>query len=508
MTATPITDNARKAAVVDAMTSALSANKVLSAPEELGVYAETLTAPADSTRLPALAVLPESTDDVQTVLAVARANNAIIWHFCNGMDIGEGAPQVAGAIALDLRNMNKIVEINERLAYCVVEPGVTYRALHEALEARGVALTVDSGDNPEESVIAGFLDRKAGYTGYADHFLMQCGMEAILPDGELVRTGMGAMPNSDCWQLFKFGYGPWVDGAFTQSNYGVVTKLGMWLMPKPPAAKPFMVSVDNFDSLAPLVDALQPLKINMVVTNGVAITNGLYEAALHGSRPNSDGPVSDAEAKTLAEFVGVGEWNLFGCLYGVPKNVEFAWNIVKQTFEAVPGATVHDADSLGADDRVWKMRSTAVIGGAPQDFLSPLAKWNGGGIMRVSPVSSITGADVLWLAKMQREVCARHSQDFLASFDAVWRNVNHTATLTFDRNDPDARASAQACAEEIVSTAAANGFGQSHSAPELEHLSAGIYDWNNGAQQQLAMIVKDALDPEHILSPGKAAIGG
>lgn len=74
---------------------------------------------------------------------------------------------------------------------------------------------------------------------------MHCGLEVILPSGELMRTGMGAMPRpkeagqkssrldeepgNKCWQLFPYGFGPYNDGLFSQSNLGIVTKLGIWV---------------------------------------------------------------------------------------------------------------------------------------------------------------------------------------------------------------------------------------------------------------------------------------
>lgn len=77
---------------------------------------------------------------------------------------------------------------------------------------------------------------------------MHCGMEIVLPTGELMRTGMGAMPQpraagepavrldeepgNKCWQLFPYGFGPYNDGLFSQSNLGVVTKMGIWVSDK------------------------------------------------------------------------------------------------------------------------------------------------------------------------------------------------------------------------------------------------------------------------------------
>lgn len=76
---------------------------------------------------------------------------------------------------------------------------------------------------------------------------MHCGLEVILPNGELVRTGMGALPDRSAghkdddslrpdeqpgnraWQLFNYGFGPYNDGIFTQSSLGIVVKMGIWV---------------------------------------------------------------------------------------------------------------------------------------------------------------------------------------------------------------------------------------------------------------------------------------
>lgn len=64
--------------------------------------------------------------------------------------------------------------------------------------------------------------------------MMHCGMELVLPNGEVHRTGMGAMPNpkadqskplheqepNECWQLFNYGFGPYNDGSFSQASLG------------------------------------------------------------------------------------------------------------------------------------------------------------------------------------------------------------------------------------------------------------------------------------------------
>ena len=68
---------------------------------------------------------------------------------------------------------------------------------------------------------------------YGLHARNLCGLEVVLPDGGLVRTGMGAMQGNHSWHLFPLSYGPDWTQMFTQSNLGVVTKAGVWLQPAP-----------------------------------------------------------------------------------------------------------------------------------------------------------------------------------------------------------------------------------------------------------------------------------
>ena len=51
-------------------------------------------------------------------------------------------------------------------------------------------------------------------------------MEVVLADGSLLRTGMGALPDSKAWHVYPRGLGPVLDQLFVQSNYGVVTRAG------------------------------------------------------------------------------------------------------------------------------------------------------------------------------------------------------------------------------------------------------------------------------------------
>ncbi len=109
-------------------------------------------------------------------------------------------------------------------------------------------------------------------------------MEVVLPDGDMVRTGMGAMPNSPSWQLHKYGYGPAWDQLFVQSNFGIVTKAGMWLMPQPETVRGFDVEMDRMEDLGPLIDAIGPLRREGVLQQSPTIGNWFRAANILTTR--------------------------------------------------------------------------------------------------------------------------------------------------------------------------------------------------------------------------------
>lgn len=131
----------------------------------------------------------------------------------NAKKVGYGgaAPRVRGSVTVDLgRRMSKILDISAEDYTCLVEPGVSFYALHQALRDRGLEdhMWVDTPDLGGGSIIGNTVDRGVGYTPYGDHWACHSGLEVVLPTGEVFRTGMGAMEGSNTWQAFPYGYGP------------------------------------------------------------------------------------------------------------------------------------------------------------------------------------------------------------------------------------------------------------------------------------------------------------
>ncbi len=157
--------------------------------------------------------------------------------------------------------------MSEESAHALVEPGVSYFDLYRHIREKGLKLWVDVPDPGWGSPIGNALDHGGGRTPlpYRDHFDAHCGMEVVLANGQVVRTGMGAVPGSPLWLQTKYGPGPLLDGIFSQSNFGIVTKMGFWLMPEPEASMSGRIRVPHHDDIVPLVRILSQLMYSNIV---------------------------------------------------------------------------------------------------------------------------------------------------------------------------------------------------------------------------------------------------
>lgn len=283
-------------------------------------------------------VAPRTVPDVQNIMKLCNEFSVPAWPFSIGRNVGYGgaAPRVPGSIGLDMgRHMNKVLEVDVDGAYAVVEPGVTFFDLHDYLVQNNLRdrLWCDVPDLGGGSVLGNTIERGVGYTPYGDHWMMHCGMEIILPTGELIRTGMGAMPDANanpslppheqpwnkCSHLFNYGFGPYNDGIFSQGNVGVVTKLGLWLMTNPGGYQSYLITIPRDEDLHQAIEIIRPLRVGMVLQNVPTLRHILLDAAVMGDRKSytsSDKPLTDPEIDAIAEKLGLGRWNFYGALYG------------------------------------------------------------------------------------------------------------------------------------------------------------------------------------------------
>jgi 4-cresol dehydrogenase (hydroxylating) len=135
---------------------------------ELAEYVDAYEIGDAASHRPLAALLPANVRQIQKVLEIARLYKLPLWPLSTARNLGYGgaAPRHAGALMLSLKRMNRIVEVNEELAYAVVEPGVSYLDLHAHLRKSGSRLWLDPSASGWGGPLGNFLERGVGYTPY------------------------------------------------------------------------------------------------------------------------------------------------------------------------------------------------------------------------------------------------------------------------------------------------------------------------------------------------------
>lgn len=273
-----------------------------------------------------MVVYPGSTEEVQKIVQWSNEYVIPIYPISMGRNLGYGgaAPRVRGSVIVDLgRRMKSILDINPDTCSCLLEPGVSFYALYEEIQLRGYEhLWIDVPDLGGGSVLGNTVDRGQGYTPMGDHFSAHCGMEVVTPKGEVIRTGMGALPGSNTWQIFPYGYGPYPDGIFSQSNFGIVTKIGMHLMPNPGGAEGFMCTFKEEEDLFKAINVIRPLRMRNVLENVAQLKHVNQVVALLGKQRSTfwkgPGPIPIEEVRKIAATLPCGDctWVYYGTIYG------------------------------------------------------------------------------------------------------------------------------------------------------------------------------------------------
>jgi 4-cresol dehydrogenase (hydroxylating) len=482
---------------------------VLATDEDRDAYSD-LYAPGPETEWPAsAAVAPAGVEEVQAIVRLANEYKTPLWPTSRGKNLGYGAsaPRLPGTIVLDLGRMNRILELDVALGYCVVEPGVGFFDLYEHLQREKAPLWLSVPGNAWGSVLGNALDHGIGYTPYGLHARNLCGLEVILPDGGLMRTGMGAMADNHSWHLFPLSFGPDWTHMFTQSNFGIVTKAGLWLQPAPAASLMLTWDIPNAEDIGWVVDTIAPLKIAGVIEQNVFIPSWLGKIVLKGQRRDfwdKPGAIPESRVQELLKQYKLGYWQVQIRLYGDEAVNRAKADLIEKAFSAHLQAP--------AQEELWRagepVSAYDVTVGVPAAVALQMADWVGGrgAHMGFSPVVPATSSHVLGQLHRSRKIIAEHDVDFYASFTVSGRFATNINMLMYDRDNAAQVANIRKMFSALIGETAKAGYGEYRTHLGWMDSVNDTYNFNDHAQRRLNEKVKNALDPNGILAPGKQGV--
>jgi 4-cresol dehydrogenase (hydroxylating) len=490
-------------------------------------------------RIPVI-LCPRSRKQIQDCLRIASENSIPVYPVSTGKNWGYGSrvPVATGCALMDLSRMNRILDFDEDLAYVTIEPGVTQQQLWDYLREKGSKLWIDAtGSSPACSLIGNALERGFGHTPYGDHASQVCGFEVVLPNGDSLETGFCRFPNAAAAPVYRPGLGPSLDGLFTQSNFGVVTRMTLWLMPAPEYFQAFFFRCDREDSLARIINALRPLRLSGTLRSSIHVANDYKVLAGIQQYPweESGGatPLQPSVIRKLRTKLKFGAWNGSGGLYGTRAQVAEARRLLKRSLNGVVDRLQFlDASRLDFATRFlgsfrkiarWDLSRVlelvrplfGLMQGVPTDQPLASAYWrkrspppktmdpdrDGCGLMWYSPVAPAEGSHAVLLAEICSGILLRHGFEPMISITLNSdRSIICVVSLTYDREVPGEDERAHRCCRELESELTARGYPPYRlGIQSMEQMSAG------GAYGRLLSAIKRHVDPENILSPGRYA---
>ena len=414
---------------------------------------------------PDAVVYPHSTEDVQQIVRICGAHGVPIIPFGVGSSL-EGhvnAPQ--GGVSIDFRDMNKVLKVHAEDLDCVVQPGITRKALNENLRDSGLFFPIDPG---ADASLGGMAATRCSGTNAVRYGTMKdnvIALKVVLANGEVIDTARRAKKTAAGYDLTRLMVG-------SEGTLGVITELTLKLSGIPEAISggscPFPsveaccnTAIQTIQSGIPiarieLLDALQVKAVNIHSKLGLPETPMLL-VEFHGTEA-SVAEQSQRFGEIAAEFGGG----------------PFAW-----------------ATKPEERTRLWEARHHAAM----SNFV-------------LRPGAQMIATDVCVPISRLAD-CVKETQADIEKTGILAPIVGHVGdgnfhlTLLVDMDDPEDIKRCKALNERLIERALAmdgtctgeHGVGQG----KMKYLVA-----EHGAAALAVMAsIKRALDPQNILNPGK-----
>jgi len=265
---------------------------------------------------PAAVVFAQNTQDVSDAVKLAASHKVPVIPFGVGSSLEGHLLAVQGGISIDVSRMDQVLSINAEDLTVTVQPGVTRKAVNEAVKSEGLFFPIDPG---ADASIGGMAATRASGTNAVRYGTMRenvLALEVVTASGEVIRTGTRAKKSSAGYDLTRLMVG-------SEGTLGVITEVTLKLYPLPEAISAATCSFPTIEAAVRTVIQVIQLGVpiarcELIDANTVRMVNahsklGLREEHMllmefHGS-PASVKEQAEAVQEIAAEFGGNAfEW--------------------------------------------------------------------------------------------------------------------------------------------------------------------------------------------------------
>ena len=487
------------------------------------------------------ALLIRDADTVQQVMRIASRHQVPVYPISTGKNWGYGSslPARDGCVIVDLGRLQKVIDFDPELGVITLEPGVTQGMLADFLEAgKHPFLVPVTGAGPTCSLVSNALERGYGVTPHVDHFGAVTDIEAVLPDGSLFRTALREAGGHELARLFKWGIGPYSTGLFTQSGFGIVTRMSIILARRPECVKVCLFSLKDDALLETAVLRIRSIMSRLTGTVGaINLMNQHRVLSMAAPYPADqigvDGLIPKDVIAALGKQYQIFPWTGFGTLYGTKRMVAAAQAEMKsalgdiatrmmfltpdrakqlsQLTQLIPGKTGRGLQGLTAT----LAQSLELVAGRPNETALPLAYWRNGkpqkgkfknpaldgcGLMWYAPLVPMRPADIRAYVDMVKDIAPRHGLEPLITFTTLSDKLfDSTVPLVFDRDKPQAAQNVMACYNDLLHTGRAKGWFPYRVGVDSMPTLVGLM----GEAKTFHERLRKDIDPHDLMSPGR-----
>ncbi len=445
----------------------LGKENVLTEKEDLINYSYDATADMPS-RMPEVVVTPSTKEQIIDIVKLASKNKVSIVTRGSGTNLSGGTIPVNGGIVLSMLRFDKIVEVDPANLTATVQPGLVIQRLNESVAEHGLIYPPDPGTVATATMGGSVSECSGGLRGLkygvTKDYIM--GLEVVMPDGEVIRTGGKTVKNVSGYDLTKLFTG-------AEGTLGIITEIIVKLIPAPKYRRSMLAVFDDLDKAG---KTIADIISNKVIPATLEIMDNVTIRTVENY--SRIGLPVDAEAVLVIEVDGSIE------------------EVVLREFETVKAICAENgavstkiAESDTERDAIFAARRAA---------LPALAQVKPTTVLEDATVPRSKIPDML---KALKGIAEKYNLQ-IGTFGHAGDGNLHPTILT-DESNTDEMERVHKAVDEIFDVAiklggtlsGEHGIGMAKSKyMELEFGKTGV---------GVMMKIKEALDPDNIMNPGK-----